>query len=187
MNSVFSLAGERLLEYFRGELVPGALSSPDMLQLAYPGMDGEFRLGLCLHELEEIHPHGPPGMTRLSEDSRRFPDLLLALRFLAFANRKAAFGSMEAADELLLLEGTLRAVRSCPGLELEGHRLKLTLQPLTLGEKSSLWQSLNAPLQPAAYFTLEPVALPASRIRRVPSVREVRTSAGYMEKRGGDA
>lgn len=88
MNSVFSLAGERLLEYFRGELVPGALSSPDMLRLAYPGMDGEFRLGLCLHELEEIHPHGPPGMTRLSEDSRRFPALLLALRFLAFANRK---------------------------------------------------------------------------------------------------
>ena len=184
MNSVFTLAGEGLLAYFRGELVPGVLGSPDMLQLAYPGMDGEFRLGLCLYELEEVRPHGPPGLERVGEDVHKLPDLLLALRFLAFANRKAAFGSMEAGDELLLLEGALRAVHGCPGLELEGRRLRLSLQPLTQGEKASLWQSLHAPLQPAAYFTLEPVPLPAARIRRDTPEREVRATAADHANRG---
>lgn len=184
-DPIFIKAGERLLEYLRGELVPTVLGTPDMIKLAYPGQEEEFRLGLFLYDMEEVRPHGPPGMTRLSEDSRRFPDLSLAMRFMAFANRKVAFHSMEMADELLMMEGVFRAVHGSSGLELDGQKLKLRFYPLTQGEKVSLWQSLGSPLQGAVYFTLEPIPVPSSRIQRIPPVRAVEIHANHEERRTG--
>lgn len=183
-DPVFMRAGELLLEHLRSELVPVVISSGDMLKIAHPGMEEDFRLGLYLHDLEEVRPNGPPGMTRLGEDTRRFPDLLLALHFLAYANRKVAFNSMGSEDELLLLEAVYRAVHGVGKLELDGRELRLDFHPLTRAEKLSLWQSLNEPLQPAVYLTIEPILVPSTRISRVPPVREVQTSAKYMEKGG---
>lgn len=183
-DPVFSQAGEKLLEYLRGELVPVVLSTGDMLKIAYPGMDEDFRVGICLHDMEEVRPNGPPGMTRLSEDTRRLPDLLLALHFFAYANRKVAFNSMEASDEFLLLEAVYRAVHGAPKLELDGRELRLGFHPLTQAEKTSLWQGLNEPLQPAVYLTLEPILVPSSRIQRIPPVREIQTSAKPIERGG---
>ncbi len=179
-------AGELLLDYLRRELVPVVLSSPDMLRLGHPGMEDEFRLGLCLYETEEVRPNGPPAMTRLSPDTHGLPDLPLVLRFMTFANRKAAFGGMRAADELTMLEAVLRAVHGCAGLTMDGRKLRLTLHPLEQREKFSLWQSMNAPLQPAAYLALEPVVVPNTRIRRIPPVREVELSTRSREGRSGE-
>ena len=61
-DPVFMRAGELLLEHLRSELVPVVISSGDMLKIAHPGMEEDFRLGLYLHDLEEVRPNGPPGM-----------------------------------------------------------------------------------------------------------------------------
>lgn len=184
-DPIFTKAGDVLLDYLRGELIPTVLSSPDMIRLAYPGLDGEFRLGLLLYDLEEVRPNGPPGMTRLSEDSRRHPDLSLAMGFLAFANRKVAFSSMEMTDELLLLEAVYRAIHRVPKLDLNGQALRAAFLPLTRSEKASLWQSINSPMQPAVYFSLEPVPVPSTRIQRIPPVRAVDIHTGRMERGAG--
>ena len=47
-DPIFTKVGDILLEYLRGELIPTVLSSPDMIKLAYPGQEEEFRLGLFL-------------------------------------------------------------------------------------------------------------------------------------------
>lgn len=182
-DPVFTRVSDALLDYLREELVPIVLSSPDLVKLGHPGQEEDYRLGICLHDMEEVRPNGPPGMTRLSEDSRRLPDLALALHFMAFANRNVAFNSMEAADELLLLEAVIRAVHGTSGLEAEGHTLKMNLHPLTSGEKLSLWQSMNTPLQPAVYITVEPILVPSTRILRVPPVREVEIHAARKAER----
>lgn len=181
-DPIFIKVGEALLEHLRSELVPVVLSSPDMLKLAYPGQEEEFRLGLFLYGTEEVRPNGPPAMSRLGPDSHSLPDLALALHFMAFANRKVSFSGMGMSDELLLVEAVMRAIHSARKLDVDGSRMRLEFHPLTQAEKVSLWQSLSTPLQPAAYFTAEPVLLPSGQIRRIPPVREVDIHTG---RKGG--
>lgn len=181
-DPIFAKVGEALLEHLRNELVPVVLSAPDMLKLAYPGQEEEFRLGLFLYGTEEIRPNGPPAMTRLGPDSHSLPDLALALHFMVFANRKVSFSGMGMEDELTLVEAAMRAVHGSSGLDVDGRRMKLEFHDLTQSEKASLWQSLSAPFQPAAYLTVEPVLLPSGRIRRIPPVREVDV---HTSRKGG--
>ncbi len=169
-----------VLDYFRTELVPSVLGSADLVKLTAPDAQEDFRLGLCLYDLEAIHSGGSGTMSRVGASGRRYPDLPLALRFFAFANRKAAFHSMEAEDELLLLEAAVRAVHSAPEFPAwAGGRLRL--DDVEGGQKTALWQSMNAPFQPAVYFIAEPVSIPSARVRRVPAVRSVETGVETKE------
>jgi len=187
MNDEPVLAGVSgtLLEYLRGALCPGVLSEGESVKLTHPGAEEEFRLGLSLYDMEEIRPGGPPRPVPLGEDRRRFPDLTMSLHYLAFANRKAAFHGVEAADELLLLEGVLRAVADAPGLTWGGQRLHLSLQSLEFNQRTALWQSLSSPLQPAVYLTVEPASIPSARILEVPAVRSTQVRPGRMRKEDG--
>jgi len=174
---VFERIGALLLERLRDELVPAVLSREDDIKLTHPGAEEDYRFGVFLHDIEEMRPCGPPAAVRVSEDTRRHPDCLLALHFLLYANRKVPFDSMTALDEMVLLEAGIRAVHSMEPLEADGRKVKVGFHELALNEKTALWQSLGSPLQPAAYLTLEPVRIPSARIRRTPPVREVRLSA----------
>ncbi len=176
---VLTQIGSLLLEYFRGALVPAVLGEAEMIRLSAPDSDEDFRLGMCLYDLEELRLGGPGTMKRLSEEerggelARRYPSLILSLHFIAFANRKAAFHSVGAEDELLLLEAAARTVHSAPGLPFGGGTLRLGLESMERDHRGALWQSMHAPLQPAIYFSVEPVCIPSTQIRRVPAVRTV--------------
>lgn len=180
---VFRQISSALLDHLRGELSPGVLGAPDMIQLGYPGQEADFRLGLYLYEAAEVRHNGPPAPTRPGAEIRRFPDLVLAMHFMAFANRNVAFNSMEMEDELLLIEGVFRAVHGASALKLDGQTVRPALHPLAASEKTALWQGMNAPLQPAVYFTLEPVLVPSTRIERVPRVREVQIHTTDKKRR----
>jgi len=180
---VFERIGNLLLERLREEMVPAVLSQEDDIKLTHPGAETDYRFGVFLHDMEEVRPCGPPVSVRVSEETRRHPDRLLALHFLLYANRKVPFDSMSALDEMVLLEAGMRAVHSMEPLEVDGQRVRAEFHELAASEKISLWQSLSSPLQPAVYLTLEPVRIPSTRIRRTPPVREVRLTA----KRKGDA
>ena len=181
---VFERIGSLLLERLRGEMIPAVLSQEDDIKLTHPGAETDYRFGVFLHDIEEVRPYGPSASVRLSEDTRRHPDCLLALHFLLYANRKVPFDSMSAVDEMVLLEAAMRAVHSMEPLEADGQKVNVRFHGLTANEKASLWQSLSSPLQPAAYLTLEPVRIPSTRIRRTPPVREVRITAGWKEGSG---
>ena len=178
---VFERIGNLLLERLRGEMIPAILSQEDDIKMTPPGAETDYRFGVFLHEIEEVRPYGPSASVRLSEDTRRHPDCLLALHFLLYANRKVPFDSMSAMDERVLLEAAIRAVHSMEPLEIDGQKVNVRFHELAGNEKASLWQGLSSPLQPAAYLTLEPVRIPSSRIRRTPPVREVRIAARRKE------
>ncbi len=180
---VFERIGNLLLDRLREEMVPAVLNQEDDIKLTHPGAETDYRFGVFLHDIEEVRPYGPPASVRVSEDTRRHPDRLLALHFLLYANRKVPFDSMTALDEMVLLEAGIRAVHSMEPLGVDGQKVKVEFHELAVNEKTALWQSLSSPLQPAAYLTLEPVRIPSSRIRRTPPVREVLLST----KRKGDA
>ncbi|NBI80952.1 DUF4255 domain-containing protein [Clostridiaceae bacterium] len=180
---VFERIGNLLLERLREEMVPAVLNQGDDIKLTHPGAETDYRFGVFLHDIEEVRPYGPPSSVRLSEDTRRRPDRLLALHFLMYANRKVPFDSMTALDEMVLLESAMRAVHSMEPLEVDGQEVKVTFHELARNEKTALWQSLSSPLQPAAYLTLEPVRIPSTRIRRTPPVREFQLTT---KRKGAD-
>lgn len=180
---VFERIGNLLLERLRGEMVPAVLNQEDDIKLTHPGAETDYRFGVFLHDIEEVRPYGPPSSVRVSVDTRRRPDRLLALHFLLYANRKVPFDSMSALDEMVLLEAAIRAVHSMEPLDIDGRNVKVEFHELAGSEKNALWQSLNSPLQPAVYLTLEPAGIPSTRIRRTPPVREVQLTA----KRKGDS
>ena len=174
---VFERLANLLLERLRREMVPAVLNSPDDIKMAHPGAETDYRFGVFLYDLEELRSCGPPPAIRLDEETRRHPDRLLALRFLLYANRKVPFDSMSVLDEMVLVEAAMRAMHSMGALTLEGQTVQSALHEPALSEKTALWQSLNSPLQPAVYLTLEPVRVPSSRIRRAPAVREFQLNA----------
>lgn len=179
---VLTRAGGLILDYFCQKLVPGVLAEGDMVKLTWPDGQEDFRLGLCLYDLEVIRPGGSGMPERQAGNQWRKPPLLLALRFFAFANRKAAFRSMEASDELLLLEAAARAVHSAPEFPLaEGGAFRLGLDRVERSEKTALWQSFHAPGQSAVWFSAQPVAIPGGPLRRAPAAREVEVD---MERKG---
>ena len=180
---VFERIGNLLLERLREEMVPAVLNQGDDIKLTHPGAETDYRFGVFLHDIEEVRPYGPPSSVRLSEDTRRRPDRLLALHFLMYANRKVPFDSVTALDEMVLLESAMRAVHSMEPLEVDGQAVKVTFHELARNEKTALWQSLSSPLQPAAYLTLEPVRIPSTRIRRTPPVREFQLTT---KRKGAD-
>ncbi len=49
----------------------------------------------------------------------------------------------------------MRAMHSMGPLALDGQEVRSALHEPALSEKTALWQSLNRPLQPAVYLTLE--------------------------------
>lgn len=177
---VFERLGSLLLKRLREEMVPAVLNQEDDIKLTHPGSETDYRFGVFLHDIEEVRPYGPPASIRESEDTRRHPDRLLALRFLLYANRKAPFDSMTALDEMVLLEAAIRAVHSMEPLEIDGQKVKVEFHEMAFSEKASLWQSLSSPLQPAAYLTLEPVRIPSTRVRRTPPVREIQLDSKRM-------
>lgn len=174
---IFERVAGLLLTRLRGAMVPGVLNAEDAVKLAHPGADADYRFGVFLYDIQEVRPNGPPGMRRVSESEHQFPDRLLALHFLLYANRKVPFDSMDAGDEMILLEAAIREIHSMGALELDGAPVKVFFDELTRGEKVSLWQSLSSPFQAAAYLRLEPVPVPSARIRIIPPVREVSVNA----------
>lgn len=178
---VFERLGSLLLDRLRGEMVPAVLSQEDDIKMSHPGAETDCRFGVCLHDMEEVRPCGPPPAVRVSEDTRRHPSCLMALHFLLYANRKVPFGSMSALDEMVLLEAAVRAVHSMGPFEVDGETVSVQFHELAGSEKTALWQSLSSPLQPAVYLTLEPVRIPSARVRRTPPVREVQIAAKRKE------
>lgn len=178
---IFERAGKLLLARLQEAMVPGVLSAEDAVALTHPGAETDYRFGIFLYDIEEVRPNGSPGMRRVNESQHQFPDRLLALHFLLYANRRVPFDSMDAGDEMILLEAAVREIHSMGALELEGAPLRVYFDELTRGEKIALWQSLSSPFQAAVYLRVEPIPVPSTRIRMIPPVREVSVAAHRRE------
>lgn len=179
---VLEQAGSRLLELLRESIVPGVLQTQDSIQITYPNSQQDYRLGVFFYDVEEVRPYGTPTPVRVSETQRRGPSRCFALHALVYANRKSPFDSMTALDEMSLMEAVIRTVHNALPFELEGETVHIRFDPVDQERKSALWQSLSAPLQPAVYLVVEPLAVPSTRLERFVPVRELALKSQKKEE-----
>ena len=52
---IFEQLGNLLLERLRGEMVPAVLHQKDDIKLTHPGAETDYRFGVFLHDMEEVH------------------------------------------------------------------------------------------------------------------------------------
>lgn len=182
---VLEQGGNLLVELLRRALIPGVLYHQEDIGLANPTEEKDCRLAVSLYDMELVRPYGTPRPVRVGEDQIRGPGCIFALHFLVYANRKVPFDSMTAADEMALLEGTLRAVHNATPQTLAGETVEIRFQSISAQEKISLWQSLGVPLQPAVYLVMEPLVIPSDKLERFVPVREVNLKA--HKKEGGES
>lgn len=180
---ILEQAGNLLLDLLRDAMVPGVLHTRESIALSQPDGQQDFRLGVFLYDMEEVRPYGTPSPVRISDTQRRGPSRAFSLRFLVFANRKAPFDSMTAADELVLLEAVMRTIHNSVPLELEGEPVTIRFDDIARQEKTALWQSLGVPLQAAVYLVMEPLVIPSTRLERFVPVRRVELKS--QKKEGG--
>ena len=178
---VLARAGELLRDLLGKALLPGVLYGEDDIRLTWPQASEDYRLGVTLYDIEAVRPYGTPVPVRLSETERRAPGESLALHFFVYANRKVPFDSLTAADEMVLLEAVLRAVHNAEPRPLAGETVTVRPDTLTRQEKVALWQSLNAPLQPAVYLVMEPLVIPSDKLERFVPVRDFQVKSNKKE------
>lgn len=178
---VFEQAGGRMRDLLKGALIPSVLHGDDSIQLTFPTSERDYRVGIFLYDMEEVRPYGTPTPIRVSDTQRQGPSCAFALRFLVFANHKAPFDSMTAQDEMILMEAVMRAIHNCAPFELEGETVTIRFDDITRQEKTTLWQSIGSPLQPAVYLVMEPLVVPSTRLERFVPVREIEVQSQKKE------
>ena len=181
---VFERAGTYLLEQIRKALVPAVLQTEDGIQITFPKAERDYRVGICLYDVEEVRPYGTPRPIR-NEATReiRGASRSFILHFLVYANQNTPFDSMTATDEMVLIEAVMRAIHNSTPLELEGEKVELHFDKLSLGEKTNLWQSFSSPIRPAVYLSMEPLVVPSTKLERYVPVREVDVKSGRKPER----
>lgn len=179
---VLTQAGGMLRELLQQALLPGVLSREEDIRLAWPQAQEDYRLGIALYDIEAVRPYGTPVPVRVGETERRGPAGSFALRFLVYANRNVPFNSMGAEDEMVLLEAVLRAVYNAEPRPLAGEEVSIRLDPVTRQEKAALWQSFNAPLQPAVYLVMEPLKVPSDKLEHFVPVRSIQVKSSKKER-----
>lgn len=170
---ILQQAGDLLLNMLREALVPVVLHAADDIQIAYPTAEQDYQIGVFLYDMEEMRPYGTALPTRISDTQRQGASRSLALHFLIYANRKMAFQSITALDEMVLMEAVIRTIHNSAPLFLEKDKLNIQLEALTRQDKVSLWQSISSPLQPAVYLVMEPVVIPSTKLEHFVPVREL--------------
>lgn len=173
LQPVLQQVGNLLLDVLREALVPAVLHAGDDIQIAYPTAEQDYQVGVFLHDIEEIRPYGTALPVRISDTQKQGPSRTFALHFLVYANRRMAFQSMTALDELILMEAVIRTIHNSASTLLEGKKLNLQLDALSRQEKVALWQSISSPLQPAVYLLMEPLVIPSTKLEHFVPVREM--------------
>lgn len=182
MQPILQQAGNGLLDVLRQALVPAVLHDADAIQIAYPNTEQDYQIGVFLYDMEEIHPYGTPLPVRISQTQRQGASRTFALHFVVYANRRMAFGSMTAQDELILMEAVIRAVHNSSPVLVEGEKLNIQFDSITRQEKTALWQSAASALQPAVYLVMEPLIVPSTRLEQVIPVREIQLKSRKKEE-----
>lgn len=180
-DPVLARAATLLLDLLRKALLPGVLFGEDDIRLTWPQASQDYRLGVTLYDIEAVRPYGTPVPVRVSENERRGPGESFALHFFVYANRQVPFDSLTAEDEMVLLEAVMRAVHNAEPRPLAGETVTIRFDTLTRQEKGALWQSLNAPLQPAVYLILEPLVVPSDKLEHFVPVRDVQIKSNKKE------
>lgn len=172
LDSEILQVGKALLELFQKNLCPEFVRDADMILLASPWEEADFRVGLYLYDIQDYSLRATA--ERVLEDTlRRYPPKAVELSYLIFCNQAHRFGGVQREQLQAVLNEIVRTVYDNPELEKkDGEAVRISFLRENDEFKIRLWGSFNQPLQPAVYIRAEPVLIESRRQRRVSQVRE---------------
>lgn len=172
LGSELLQTGKGLLELFRTRLCPAYVRDEDMILLASPWEEADYRVGIYLYDIQD-YSLTFTAETELSSTQRRYPSKAVELSYLVFCNQSHHFGGVPKEQLQIVLGEIVRTVYDCPELEVgDGERVRLSFLREDVEFKLRLWGSFDRPLQPAVYIRAEPVLIMSRRMRSVSQVRE---------------
>lgn len=172
LDSEILQAGKCLLELLRKELCPELVQDGDLIMLASPWEEADYRVGIYLYDIQD-HSVMPTAEVLLGNEERRFPPKAVELSYLIFCNEAHRFGGIQREQIQVMLNEVVRTVYDHPFLEQEdGQALQISFLRESVDFKIRLWGSFNRPLQPAIYVSAVPVLIGSRRKRKVSRVQE---------------
>lgn len=172
LDSELLQTGKGLLELFRAKLCPAFVRDEDMILLASPWEEADFRVGIYLYDIQDYSLTFTSEM-ELGSAQRRYPPKAVELSYLIFCNQNHRFGGVPKEQLQIVLSEVIRIVYDHPELEIgDGEQVRLSFLKEDVEFKIRLWGSFDRPLQPAVYIKAEPVLIASRRMRLVSQVRE---------------
>ncbi|MDE5891624.1 MAG: DUF4255 domain-containing protein [Acetatifactor sp.] len=172
LESEILQVGKSLLELFQSKLCPDFVRDADLILLASPWEEADYRVGLYLYDIQD-YSLTATAEAALDDTLRRYPPKAVELSYLIFCNQTHRFGGVQREQLQAVLNEIVRTVYDNPELERgEGEAVRLSFLREAAEFKIRLWGSFNQPLQPAVYIKAEPVLIESRRMRRVSQVRE---------------
>lgn len=164
--------GEGLLTLLREGLCPELVRDEEMIALAAPWDEEDYRIGLYLYDIQDFCVYHP-AETAVTEGERRFPPKAVELSYLIFCNERHRFGELRREQLHAALNEVIRTVYDNPVLfPGSGEEVELSFLRESTDFKLRLWGSFGQALQPAVYIRAVPVLVSSRRRRKVHVVKE---------------
>ncbi len=179
--TVIADVGQGIVNLLRQHITTEGILRKEQIGLCSLRESGDYRLGICLYDIQECSQLPYEGRRMRGEDQQINASMYLDLYYiiLPFMNSDWRYRS---AEEQRLLGKTLQVLRDFPLLDpvtyetencVDSHTIQLELLCLGLEEQTRIWNSLNENRRNAVYCRAAAVELESTRIRRIKRVEEI--------------
>lgn len=189
--SVFADVGKTLVDLLRAGAVPEPVAKAEQIGLCSPQDRGGFVVGLHPYDMKEDAAARRLEPIPLPDGSLQDPPGAYTLSYIVSVASKAE-AAAKAMDEQRILGRVLQLLRDNsrlpeafmpPKLRAAGEPMAVELTPVELEEKVKVWSMFGEPCRPCAFFTVGPVLVESTVIRR-PAPRVVRVELGAEQREG---
>lgn len=179
--TVIADVGQGIVRLLQRHITAEGILRKEQIGLCSPREAGDYRLGICLYDIQECSRLPYEGRRWSGEDELRNAPMYLDLYYiiLPFVSSDWRYRS---AEEQRLLGKILQVLRDYPLLDsvtydtqrsVGPHTIQLELPCIGLDEQIKVWNSLNENRRNAIYCKAAAVELESTRTRKVKRVEEI--------------
>lgn len=178
---IMAEVGNALVRLLRKELVPELIKSDAGIGLASPADKGDMSLCVHLYDVNESKKYRVSGMVSEGVDSQKFPPIHLTLSYMitAFSASDVKFRSGE---EQRILGRVAQVLLDYPIFDPDtmefgtgGGEDKIWIEMVNtdVEERSKLWDFPNLAPKLSLFYSIGPVAVESSKIKKIRRVQEI--------------
>jgi hypothetical protein len=182
--------GQRLVELLRREMVPEVIQNPDEIGLRSPEDHGDVSLGLFLYSVEESEEVRQAGTAIIRNDTLRKVPVYLSLYYMITAYSSGDVKYRMTQEEQILgrviqvfHDYSLIPLEDVDPDGMSGMDLRISMQRLTLDEKSKIWSFPNVGNRLSLFYKVAPVAIDSALTAKVTRVTELDINVDYKNGR----
>lgn len=184
--TVIADVGQALVKLFQSRMVPEVIPKKEQIGLSTPKEVGNYRLGICLYDVQESSVIRNEPKRWCGENIRTFPPMYLDLYYMLipYSNIDRKY---RATEEQKILGSVIRVMRDFPLLNPKTYEteesmgigtLQMEIQNISFEEKTKIWNSMNEAMQNAVYCKVNSVELESARHQQVQRVQDIEIRFG---------